>query len=92
MDGMTEDEVTTLIKERQNKLEAFLASGGFHTLLWDEDTDTYEVAEDTQILEWIVVMRHHDLEDDRDSYSIMSAPGMSPHGKLGLLHMALEQI
>ena len=87
---LNDEELDTLIKSRQAALESFLSAADLFPVEYDEETDEYTEAGNTQVTEWILVCRHHDFDEGRDFYSVMKNNGQAPHSTTGLLHMALE--
>ena len=87
---LNDEELDTLIKSRQAALESFLSAADLFPVEYDEETDEYTEAGNTQVTEWILVCRHHDFDEGRDFYSVMKNNGQAPHSTTGLLHMTLE--
>jgi len=87
---LTDDEADDLIKSRQSAVESFLSAANLYPLEYDEETDEYEEADNTQVTEWVLVCRHQDFDAGRDFYSVMKNTGQAPHSTTGLLHLALE--
>ena len=92
MEHLTEEQVAALVESRQENLERFLNAEGYQPVCWDDEADAFEVQGDSQVVEWILVVRHHDFNSEYDSYSVLNSRRMPPHSKLGLLQMAAGEV